>query len=269
MAEVVRIPACYCYRCPLGREYPGCDLDCAQALAETIEKEGSDTVAAFVAEPIYGTSGDIFPPPEYIPKVREICDRYEILLILDEVITGFGRTGKNFACQHWEVVPDLMCMSKGMISSHLPLGGVALTEAVFEGMLGPDPFPHLYTTGAHPTACAVAQKNLEIMIRDKLVENSAEMGSYMLNKLKNLEKYPHVAQVQGLGLFFGIELTKDKETKEGYTKKEVDQLGKVIMDEGVIVRCADSRISLGPPLIVNENDLDQIFQAIETGLASL
>ena len=263
------IPACHCFRCPLGKEYPGCDLDCALALAEAIEREGPETVAAFVAEPIYGTSGNIFPPPEYIPKIREICDNYDVLLILDEVITGFGRTGKNFCCQHWNVLPDLMCISKGMISSHLPLGGVALTDKVFEGMLDPDGFPHLYTTGGHPVSCAVAQKNLEIMVRDKLVENSAKMGAYLLEKFVGLEKYPCVAQAQGLGLFFGIELVKDKESRKALTKAEMDELFMAFLERGVIVRVADSRISLGPPLIVTEADCDQIFEVIEAVVAGL
>jgi adenosylmethionine-8-amino-7-oxononanoate aminotransferase len=266
---VEKIPACYCYRCPMDQEYPGCDLECAQSLAETIESEGPKTVAAFIAEPIYGTAGDIFPPPEYIPKVREICDRYNVLLILDEVITGFGRTGKNFACQHWGVVPDLMCMSKGMISSHLPMGGVALTERIFSGFAGSDAFQHLYTTGGHSSACAVAQKNLEVIVRDNLVDRSAKLGAYMLDRFRKLEEYPHVALAQGMGLLFGIELVKDKKTKEPYSKKEVEGLGKTILDKGIIVRCADSRISLGPSLNIDDHALDLIFNAIETSIAEL
>ncbi len=267
LPDFLRIPACYCYRCPLGRDYPGCDLECAAALAETIEREGPQTVAAFVAEPIYGVSGTIIPPPEYFPKIREICHRFEVLLILDEVMTGFGRTGRNFCCQHWGVTPDLMCLSKGMISSHLPIAGTAFTEKVFQGMLNPGPFPHLHTTGAHPVACAVASKNLEILIAERLVENSAEMGAYMLQKLEALSDHPHVGQVQGLGLFLGFEVVKDKKTRETFSDGAEKKLAKKIKENGVIVRPGGSRIQIGPPLIVTAADVDQICGAVESALA--
>lgn len=264
-----KIPACYCYRCPLKKEYPECDLACAQALAETIEREGPETIAAFVAEPIYGVGGSIVPPPEYFPRVREICDQYGVLLILDEIITGFGRTGKNFCCEHWDVVPDMICMGKGMVSVYLPMSGVAVREKIFQGMIGSDPFPHLHTCGGHPVACAVAQKNLEIIIRENLVENSARMGAYMLDRLKDLEKYSHVGAVDGMGLLFGLEIVKNKQAKEAFSENEMEDLNRNIRERGVIVRPLGSRLQIGPPLIVTEKDIDQIVDAVEAGLAEL
>ncbi|MBW1721391.1 MAG: aspartate aminotransferase family protein [Deltaproteobacteria bacterium] len=261
--DVLYTSECYCYRCPFGKDYPGCNLECAEALAETIEQEGKDRVAAFVAEPIYGVSGTICPPPEYFPKIREICDAHDVLLILDEVMTGFGRTGKNFACMHWNITPDLLCMSKGMISSSLPIAGVAFTDKIFQGMLCDDPFPHLHTCGAHPVACAVAKKNLEILIDENLVENSANMGRYMLDELEKLQEYPFIGQVQGMGLFLGFELVQDQKTREPFANKAEKRLVKAILEEGIIVRPGGSRIQIGPPLIVTREEVDEILEGIK------
>lgn len=266
--NVLYTSECYCYRCPFGKDYPGCNLECAEALAETIEKEGKDRIAAFVAEPIYGVSGTVCPPPEYFPRIREICNTYDVLLILDEIMTGFGRTGKNFACQHWDLTPDIICISKGMISSSLPMAGVAFTDKIFQGMLCGDPFPHLHTCGAHPVACAVAKKNLEIMLKEKLVENSAEMGKYMLEELTKLQDYPFIGQVQGMGLFFGFELVQDQKTREPFANKAEKRLSKAILDEGVLVRPGGSRIQIGPPLIVTKDDVDEILTAIKKAIAN-
>lgn len=266
--DIINIAECYCYRCPFGKDYPGCNLECAEALAEAIEKEGKDNVAVFVAEPIYGVSGTICPPPEYFPRIKEICENYNILLILDEVMTGFGRTGKNFACEHWGVSPDMICISKGMISSALPIAGVTFTEEIYQGMLCSDPFPHLHTCGAHPVSCAVAKKNLEILIQENLVENSAVMGEYMLDELTKLQEYPFIGQVQGMGLFLGFEFVQDQKTREPFKNKEEKKLAKAIMEEGVIVRPGGSRIQVAPPLIVNKDDVDEILAAIKKAVAN-
>ncbi len=266
--DILNISECYCYRCPFGKDYPGCNLECAEALAEAIEKEGKDNVAAFVAEPIYGVTGTICPPPEYFPKIKEICDNYNVLLILDEVMTGFGRTGRNFACEHWNVLPDMLCMSKGMISSALPIAGVAFTEKVFQGMLCSGSFPHLHTCGAHPVSCAVAKKNLELMIKENLVENSAVLGKYMLDELTKLQEFPIIGQVQGMGLFFGFEVVQDQKTRETFKNKEEKKLVKAILKEGVIVRSGGSRIQIGPPLIVTKEDVDVILMAVKKAVAN-
>ena len=266
--DIVNIAECYCYRCPFGKDYPGCNFECADALAQAIEKQGKDRVAAFVAEPIYGVSGTICPPPEYFPKIKEICDKYEVLFILDEVMTGFGRTGKNFACEHWNVTPDMLCMSKGMISSALPIAGVAFTEDIFQGMLCSDSFPHLHTCGAHPVSCAVAKRNLEIILEENLVENSAVMGKYMLDELTKLQEYPFIGQVQGMGLFLGFEMVQDQKTREPFKNKEEKKLAKAILENGVIVRPGGSRIQIGPPLIVTKDDVDVILAAIKKAVAN-
>jgi adenosylmethionine-8-amino-7-oxononanoate aminotransferase len=259
----IRIPTAYCYRCPFGKEYPKCKLECAEVLAETIDKEGEDTVAAFVAEPIHGTAGTIVPPPEYLPRVRQICTERNVLFILDEVMTGFGRTGENFACEHWGVIPDMMLMSKGLINAALPLSAVAITEKVFDGMRGPNAFYHLYTCGAHPVCCAVAMKSLEILIREKLVENSAKVGKYMLKRLKELEESPYVGEVRGLGLFAGFEIVESKKTKVASTKLAREVVANC-RKRGLIVRVAGTAIQVAPPLIATEADSDMIVDILKS-----
>jgi len=264
----IRIPTTYCYRCPFGKDYPDCNLECAEALSETIDREGEDTVAAFIAEPIHGTAGTIVPPPEYWPRVQQICNQRNILLIVDEVMTGFGRTGKNFACEHWGTKPDLMIMSKGMINSALPISAVAISNRVFDGMRGPYSFNHLYTCGSHPVCCAVASKNLEILLREKLVENSAKVGSYMIKRLKELEQYPYIGEVRGMGLFSAFEIVESKETR-AFDKNAAKKLVADVREGGLIVRFAGSAIQLAPPLITTEADIDRIMDIIKPAVAGL
>jgi len=264
----IRIPTAYCYRCAFGKKYPHCKLECAEALAETIEREGEDTVAAFVAEPIHGTAGTIIPPPEYWPRVAQICRERNILLILDEIMTGFGRTGKRFACEHWNFIPDMMLLSKGMINAALPLSAVAITEKVFEGMRGPNAFYHLYTCGAHPVCCAVAMKSLELLLRKNLVENSAQVGRYMLERLRELEAYPHVGEVRGLGLFAAFEIVEDKQTRapQGNLAKKLVATAR---ERGLIVRVAGTAIQVAPPLIATRADIDNIMDILKPVVAEL
>jgi putrescine aminotransferase len=264
----IRIPTAYCYRCPFDKEYPDCKLECAEALAEAIDREGEGTIAAFVAEPIHGTSGTIVPPPEYWPRVTQICKERNVLLILDEVMTGFGRTGKNFACEHWNFFPDMMLMSKGIINAALPLSAVAITEKVFQGMRGPNAFYHLYTCGGHPVCCAVAMKSLEILLRKKLVENSATVGEYMLERLKELGEYPHVGEVRGLGLFAAFEIVEDKKTRAPNSSM-AKKLVAAAKDRGLIVRVAGTAIQVAPPLIATEDDIDKIMDILKPIVAEL
>jgi putrescine aminotransferase len=264
----IRIPTAYCYHCPFGKEYPNCELDCAEALAKTIDQEGEDTVAAFVAEPIHGTAGTIIPPPEYWPRVVQICKERNILLILDEVMTGFGRTGKNFACEHWKFVPDMMLISKGMISAALPLSAVAISEKVFQGMRGPNAFYHLYTCGGHPVCCAVATKSLEILLKKNLVENSAKVGDYLLERLKELGGYPHVGEVRGLGLFAGFEIVQDKK-RRAPDRNLAKKLVAAARERGLIVRVAGTAIQVAPPLIATKADIDTIIDILKPVVAEL
>lgn len=161
----VQIPAPYCYRCELGLAFPQCRIACATALEEAIRREGPETVAAFIAEPVQGTGGVIVPPPEYFPMVQQVCREHEVLFIADEIITGFGRTGRVFAVDHWGVEPDIMTIAKGISSGYLPLGAACLTEAVYAPFEAADvTLLHGFTYNGHPAACAGALKNLEILV---------------------------------------------------------------------------------------------------------
>ncbi|MGA2957798.1 MAG: aspartate aminotransferase family protein [Thermodesulfobacteriota bacterium] len=211
----LHIPSYYCYRCAFGMEYPGCRITCAEFLAETIENEGRDSVAAFIAEPVQGSVGMIDPPPEYWPKVRKICSEMGVLLIADEVMSGFGRTGKLFAVENWGVIPDIMTMAKGITSGYIPFGAVAIADEIYREMQSrKTPFFHGFTYSGHPVGAAAAIKDMEIIVDEKLADNAARMGQYALGRLKEeFLPLPGVGTVNGLGLMIGIEYVEDRETK--------------------------------------------------------
>ena len=166
-----KIDPTYCYRCPWGKTYPSCDLDCAAALEKEILNHGADSIAAFIAEPMMGSSGGVVPPvKEYWPKIREICDRYDVLLIADEVMTGFGRTGRRFGVDHWDVVPDILVGGKGLTGGYMPMGMIAVKESLVEEVEQAKADFMFYTYSSHPVACAVADEVLAIMERERLVE---------------------------------------------------------------------------------------------------
>lgn len=208
----------YCYRCAWNKTYPGCDIDCATALEKEIERHGADSIAAFIAEPMMGATGGAVPPvKEYWPKIAEICRRNNILLICDEVMTGLGRTGKRFAVEHWDVTPDIIVAAKGLTGGYVPMGMIAVDEKLVAACEEKGADFMFFTYSAHPLACAIADKVLEIMEREHLVERSAELGSRLGAQLKEeLSGHPMVGDIRGAGLFWGIELVRDKATRTPY-----------------------------------------------------
>ncbi|MFQ5872471.1 MAG: aspartate aminotransferase family protein, partial [Dehalococcoidia bacterium] len=188
----------------------------AEEVEELIEFEGPETFAAFITEPVSITKGVVVPPDDYWPKMREICDKHGILLIADEVINGFGRTGKMFAIEHWGVTPDLMTFAKGVTSGYQPVGGVMAGPKVTDAFVGEHEktFTHGYTYSGHPAGAAAALANLEIIERENLVENAADVGNYMLDQLSALKEHSMVKEVRGIGLLAAVELVKDKATGE-------------------------------------------------------
>lgn len=256
----MHIPSYYCYRCAYNQKYPECDILCAKMLAYTIENEGAESIAAFLAEPVHGTAGSIPPPPEYWPIVRKICSEYDVLLISDEVMTGFGRTGKMFATEHWDVVPDMMTLAKGLTSAYLPLGAVATNDRVFNGLKGAPVFGFTYS--GHPVCSAAAIKAMEIYIRDKVVENSAAVGDYALERLNaEIADYPHVGEISGLGLMIGIEIVANKASRESFPMDFMIKLGKQIREKGLLVRVGN-RIAFTPPLIIEKEEVDKAFDIL-------
>ncbi|MEE2657305.1 MAG: aminotransferase [Candidatus Latescibacterota bacterium] len=266
----------YCYRCPLKLEYPACGLACADEFEQVIQREGPETVAAIVVEPVIGGGGVIVPPDDYLPRVREICERYGVLLIADEVITGWGRTGKLMACEHWEVVPDIMVQAKGITSGYLPLGATTVTEEVFDAFDG-EPgegkeFAQVCTYGGHPACCAAALANIDILVRERLWENAAAVGGYLLEQLQKLQA-PTLGDVRGLGLMIGLELIEPNGEGRLNTPATAAIKGR-LRGEGVIVGQMshavigpDSVLTLSPPLTLCQSEADRIVSAFEVALS--
>jgi taurine--2-oxoglutarate transaminase len=276
-ADLVRVPQPYCYRCAFGLEYPSCDLRCARYIEEVIELEDPSQVAGFIFEPVVGANGIIVPPPDYFPLMREICDRHGVLMIADEVMTGFGRTGKMFAMEHWDVVPDIMSLAKGLSGAYTPLGATIARTHIGD-YFKDHFFSHGATYAGHALACSAAIAAIPIYQEDGLVDNSARLGDYLLDRCRELmDKHPSVGDVRGLGLFVGLELVKNKKTREpltpvdaklkkgGNPKMEVaaklGQLGMMAMAANPV-----NVIALAPPLIAEKSDIDEGVNIMDQAL---
>ena len=264
----VHIVPSYSYR------YPG---SMAEALEEAIVREGPETVAGFIAEPVIGAGGVIPPTPDYFPKIRKICDKYSVLFIADEVITGFGRTGKWFALGHWGVEPDLVSFAKGVTSAYLPLGGVIVSSQI-HGVIHEAPpterFMHAATYSGHPTCCAVALKTLEIYERENLISRTTPLGKRLLDGLQPLRDLPVVGDVRGFGLMCGVELVEDQRTKQPAVG-----LGAKVLTEarnrGLVTRMRAGQagehpigdtISLAPPFVITETQIDLIVKTLHESI---
>jgi putrescine---pyruvate transaminase len=243
------------------------------ALEKVVLEAGPETVAAVVAEPVQGAGGVIVPPADYFPLLRELCDRYGLLLITDEVITGFGRTGRWFAVEHWNVKPDLMIFAKGVTSGYLPLSGVMLTRSVHDVLLSvKGMFAHGFTYSGHPTACAVALRNLEILETERLVERAAETGAYLQKKLQELRAHEIVGDVRGLGLLGGVELVSDRQSKKSFDPSvgAGRRVWLAALAEGVIVRAVGGDvIAISPPFVISEQQIDRIVEVLHGAIAGV
>lgn len=259
----VFIESPYCYRCPHNLAYPGCDLACARDLARIIEFEGPEWFSVFIGEPIQQGFGAYRPPKEYWPLIREICDQYGILMILDEVICGFGRTGKMFATEHFGVQPDMITMAKGITSGYIPLGAVGCTDRVVEPI---DLFNHLHTYGNHPVPCAVGLQNIEILEREKLVENSSAMGEYFLEALKSMEHHPSVGEVRGTGLWLAIDFTTDKKTRAPYPVANLLGMVARAKQKGVITKMMGMALEFAPPLTIKKEEIDFAVRVLDESI---
>ncbi len=268
MAGFLHIPTCHCLHCSFANCGPGaeCSLACADALEQAILAEDPETVAAFIAEPVSGAGGVVVPAPGYFQRIREICDRHDVLLVADEVITGFGRTGRMFGQQTFGYQADMMAFAKGITSAYQPLGGVMVNEKihkVFRELPAGVTFAHAYTYSGHPVCCAVGLKNLEIIERENLPANAAAMGERLLAGLKQLEGLPGVAEVRGCGLMAAVELGADKngtplpaELRAGETAR------RHLLDHGVLTRVRGDTIMVAPPLIIDAEQVDFLVNAI-------
>jgi adenosylmethionine-8-amino-7-oxononanoate aminotransferase len=269
----VQVAAPYAYRWQ-GNEEPG--LGAAAAVEEAILAEGPDTVAGVICEPVMGAGGVIVPPASYFPKLREICDKYEVLLIADEVITGFGRTGKWFALGHWGVEPDIVSFAKGVTSGYLPLGGIILSKRVHDAILSAPldrRYMHAATYSGHPVCCAVGLRNVQIIEDEHLVERADAEGKLLLAALEELYNLPNVGEVRGLGLMCGVELVADKSTKAPALGLGV-KVAREAMARGLLVRArpgsADpamgDTLCLSPPLSTASEILEKIPQILRESI---
>ena len=241
-----------------------------QALEKVVLDAGPQTVAAVVAEPVQGAGGVIVPPADYFPLLRQVCDKHGLLLIADEVITGFGRTGRWFALEHWNVQADLMIFAKGVTSGYLPLSGVMLTNAVHDVLRSvKGMFAHGFTYSGHPTACAVGLRNLQILEEEGLVEQAGERGAYLHRKLQGLREHEIVGDVRGLGLLAGVELVSDKATKQSFdvSKGAARRVWLEALERGVIVRpLSGDVLAISPPFVISEQQIDRLVDVLHSAI---
>jgi adenosylmethionine-8-amino-7-oxononanoate aminotransferase len=276
MLNFPHIPPAYCYRCPFGMTLPTCELACAHELEKAIKREGKDHIAAFIAEPFVGNSlGAVEPPPEYFRIVREICDRYGILFIADEVITGFGRTGKNFGIDHWGVIPDVIITGKGTGSGYTPLGAVIIHQKVYETFEKSErpAFFMGYTYSGNPLSCAAGLAVMNYIEKNQMVERSARMGKYLFERFARLKDLPIVGDIRGKGLLLGIEFVKDKKRKTPFPRSQkisetlTDRAfrnGLILMSgAGTVDGVSGDHTVVSPPFIITEKEIDELTSILE------
>ena len=242
---------------------------CTASLRELMETEGPETIAAFIAEPVQGAGGVHIPPLGYFGEIRELCNEFGILFIADEVITGFGRTGKMFGMEHWGVTPDIMCFAKGITSGYAQLGGVVISEKIHKDLieLSTETLFHGFTYSGHPVACAVGLKNLEIIEREQLVENARLMGAELLKGFKWLQKEVDiVGEVRGLGLLGGIEIVKDQANHLRFSSPLAPKIAAEAAKRGLIFRFVvfdgSDTLVFAPPLVINKQEIEQIISIL-------
>jgi 4-aminobutyrate aminotransferase/4-aminobutyrate aminotransferase/(S)-3-amino-2-methylpropionate transaminase len=263
------VPNAYCYRCPLGRTYPECDVACAREVENVVRTSTSGRVAALIAEPIQGNGGIITPPPEYFPRVKEILDRLGILLIVDEVQTGFGRTGKWFGIENWGVEPDMMSMAKALANGQ-PVGALIATDEVARHYTRPG----ASTLGGNPVTATTALATLSVLEREDLPGNAARLGPYLKERLEDVaSRHRLVGEVRGLGLMQGIELVKDKANLAKEPASEAtDAVLERMKDRGVLVGkngLARNVIAFQPPLVITRDDVEQMIAALDEVLTEV
>jgi adenosylmethionine-8-amino-7-oxononanoate aminotransferase len=270
----VRAETCYPYRCGHCKGAEDCTLACADDIEQAILREGPETVAAVIAEPVHGAGGVIVPTPGYWPRLREVCDRHDVLLIADEVITGFGRTGRWFALRHWNVQPDMMTVAKAITSAYVPLAATVYSARIHEAILSAPAdakFMHGYTNAAHPTACAVALRNLRILEEEGLVEQAAALGERLFQGLRSLAKLPNVGDVRGLGLLAAVELVADRESRASFEPAQSvgPRVLRALRERGLITRVKGESILLAPPFVSTPEQIDRIVNITGESIAAV
>lgn len=270
---VIFAPETCCYRCPLKHRYPECEIACVEYIEHMIENE-SDVAAVFI-EPIVGTNGVLIPPKEYMPRLREICSLHGVLLIVDEVMSGWGRTGKWFAVNHWNVKPDILTTAKGITSAYVPLGLCATTKKIAD-FFDDHYFSHGHTYEAHPLTLAAAIATINEYKRLGLIQRASEIGTYLGEKLNALKaRNTFIGDVRGIGLFWAVELVKNQRTKEPFNYYAdklkgiplvVDKIAAEMMRNGVFIQAWINHFVIAPPLIVTKDEIDLAVNVLDEAL---
>jgi adenosylmethionine-8-amino-7-oxononanoate aminotransferase len=270
----------FCYHCPLEKEYPQCGIACARELRDTIEVHGPDNVAAFIVEPIGGSAtAAAVPPEEYFPIVEHICHDYRVLLIVDDVMTGCGRTGTFFGFEHWDVTPDIVAASKGLSSGYTPMGAILASQTVVEPVLDSGGFMHGHTYAGNPLSAAISLAAVKEILEHKLVERAAELGTYMHERLHALKaKHPVIGDVRGRGLMAGIEFIQNRERREPFPAQWFVALeatsiarehGLLIYPRRSILGLRGDHVLVAPPLIIDRQGIDELIELLDHTLAHL
>lgn len=271
---VVRMLDPYTYRCPAGHPDPCPVCSGGPHLEEILQYENPESVAAVIMETVTGTNGIIVPPDGYLRSIREVCDRYGVLLILDEVMAGFGRTGRWFGCENWDVVPDIMTVAKGINSGYVPLGAMVISEPIADWVRD-HYFGGGLTYSGHPLACAAAVASIGAFKEEGIVENAAQMGELLAKRLPELyERHPSIGEVRGLGLFWGLELVRNRETRRplvpynasGEAAAPMGSVSKAAMERGVYLFTHWNVLGITPPLVINEEELEEGLAVIDEAL---
>jgi adenosylmethionine-8-amino-7-oxononanoate aminotransferase len=275
MPGVHRAAAPYCYRCELGLRYPSCALACADELERIVAEVGAERIGAFIAEPVQGVGGVIVPPPGYFERIREICERHEILFIADEVITGFGRLGRPFGIQHVSrVTPDMLVFAKGVTSGYVPLGGVFLLERLYQTLLdaGEGFVLHQgFTYSGHPVACAAGLANLDILARENLLRDVKSKSAHLRRLLEQLAAHRIVGEIRCIGLMAAVEIVRDRDRREPFPEAQrvAWRIRQSALRRGVILRASGELIALCPPLIITAAEIGTIVEALGGAIAEV
>ncbi|MCR4429055.1 MAG: aspartate aminotransferase family protein [Caldiserica bacterium] len=267
----VHVPPPYCYRCEFQLEYPSCNIQCVKAIEEAILWEGPKTVAAVIAEPVMSAAGALVPPPEYFPRLREICDHYGVLLIIDEVLNAFGRTGKMFAIERYGIVPDIMTLAKALSGGYAPIGAAVVRKEIFEAFQD-YMMMHGITYGGHPLSCVAALKNIEIMERENLPQRGEEMGRELGKLLEPLKKHKMVGDIRGIGLHYALEYVLDKNTKARIPgdQRVAARVEELCWKKGLyLCRASVDKTYIAPPLVVTNDQLQRIVEILDQSISEV
>ncbi|MEF3280459.1 MAG: aspartate aminotransferase family protein [Elusimicrobiota bacterium] len=269
MSGIHSVPYAYCYRCPFKMEYPSCGLYCVEFIRKQLKQESAGKIAAFIVEPIQGTNGNVVPPPDFLKAVKEVAWENNAVLIADEMICGFGRTGKMFGVEHFGVVPDIMTVGKG-IANGFPVAGVISTDEIINSKPFANPSGSSSSYGGNPLAGCACDVTLSVIIEENLVENSRKVGEYLLNEFKKLqEKYRFIGDVRGKGLMIGVELVKDRKTKEHLDKHITRRLFDECLKRGMISMCYSHTIRVNPPLVITQKEAETAIRIYDEAFSAI